>query len=93
LIKPTAAKMEKFIQQLIDGKVEQGQLAQSALSFRDLEIIKNAFVKVLAGYYHSRIEYPKIGPDKNGNGNGNGSHTAGNAAAGNVAADSGEDAG
>ena len=59
LVKPTAAKIEKFIQQLIDTKVDTGQLARSELSFRDLEIIKNAFVKVLAGYYHSRIEYPK----------------------------------
>lgn len=59
LVKPTAAKMEKFIQQLIDSKVENGQLAKSELTFRDLETIKNAFVKVLAGYYHSRIEYPK----------------------------------
>jgi len=66
LVKPTVAKMEKFIQQLIDDKVEHGQLAQSELTFRDLETIKNAFVKVLAGYYHSRIEYPKIGADKNG---------------------------
>ncbi|MDR0290135.1 MAG: HDIG domain-containing protein [Treponema sp.] len=61
LIKPTVAKMEKFIQQLFDGKVESGQLAQSELTFHDLDMIKNAFVKVLAGYYHSRIEYPKIG--------------------------------
>jgi putative nucleotidyltransferase with HDIG domain len=59
LRKPTVAKMEKFIQQLFDGKVEHGQLAQSELTFQDLEIIKKAFVKVLAGYYHSRIEYPK----------------------------------
>jgi putative nucleotidyltransferase with HDIG domain len=58
LIKPTVAKMEKFIQQLFEAKVEHGQLAQSELTFRDLETIKNAFVKVLAGYYHSRIEYP-----------------------------------
>jgi membrane-associated HD superfamily phosphohydrolase len=43
--------------------VEHGQLAQSELTFRDLETIKNAFVRVLAGYYHSRIEYPKIGKD------------------------------
>ena len=64
LIKPTAAKIEKYIQQLIGGKVEQGQLSQSELTFRDLETIKNAFVRVLAGYYHSRIEYPKIGADK-----------------------------
>jgi membrane-associated HD superfamily phosphohydrolase len=47
------------VQQLFDAKVEHGQLVDSDLSFRELEIIKKAFVKVLAGYYHSRIEYPK----------------------------------
>jgi len=60
LVKPTAVKMEKFIRQLIDDKVENGQLAHSELTFRDLETIKNAFVRALAGHYHSRIEYPKI---------------------------------
>jgi putative nucleotidyltransferase with HDIG domain len=59
LIKPTAGKIDKFIQQLFDDKIEHGQLSQSDLSFRDIEIIKKAFVRVLAGYYHSRIEYPK----------------------------------
>jgi membrane-associated HD superfamily phosphohydrolase len=51
--------MEKFIQQLFDAKMAHGQLSQCELTFRDLETIKNAFVKVLASYYHSRIEYPK----------------------------------
>jgi putative nucleotidyltransferase with HDIG domain len=59
LQKPTVPKMEKFIQELFVAKVEHGQLAEAELTFRDLETIKNAFVRVLAGYYHSRIEYPK----------------------------------
>jgi putative nucleotidyltransferase with HDIG domain len=60
LEKPTPEKLEKYIRELISRKVEHGQLAQSELTFRDLETIKNAFVRVLAGHYHSRIEYPKI---------------------------------
>jgi putative nucleotidyltransferase with HDIG domain len=60
LDKPTPAKMEKFIQELFAAKVEHGQLSRSELTFRDLEKIKKAFVGVLTGYYHSRIEYPKI---------------------------------
>ena len=63
LKKPTAVRIEKFIQELIAKKVEQGQLAQSELTFKDLETIKNAFVRVLAAYYHSRIEYPTIAAD------------------------------
>jgi cyclic-di-AMP phosphodiesterase PgpH len=58
--KPNAAKIEKFIKELIANKVEHGQLSRSELTFRDLEIIENAFVRVLVGYHHSRIEYPKI---------------------------------
>jgi putative nucleotidyltransferase with HDIG domain len=57
--KPTAGKIEKFIQQLFESKIAQGQLSDSELSFRELETIMKAFVKVLAGYYHSRIEYTK----------------------------------
>jgi putative nucleotidyltransferase with HDIG domain len=59
LKKPTAARIEKFIQELIMSKFEQDQLSESELTFRDLEAIKKSFVRVLAGHYHSRIEYPK----------------------------------
>ncbi|MDR0374550.1 MAG: HDIG domain-containing protein [Treponema sp.] len=59
LEKKTATKIEEFIQTLINGKLEHGQLAESDLTFRDLGAIKKAFVRVLASYYHSRIEYPK----------------------------------
>jgi len=62
--KPNGAKIEKFIQELFSRKVEHGQLAWSELTFRDLEIIKNAFVRVLVGHYHSRIEYPKVDETK-----------------------------
>jgi putative nucleotidyltransferase with HDIG domain len=64
LNKPTAGKIEKFIHQLFEDKIDHGQLSDSELSFRDLETIKKAFVKALAGYYHSRIEYPKQKEEK-----------------------------
>jgi hypothetical protein len=60
LDKPTAVKIEKFIRELIEKKVEHDQLSQSELTYRDIETIKNAFVQVLTAYYHSRIEYPQI---------------------------------
>jgi len=64
LNKPTAGKIDKFIQQLFEDKIDHGQLSESDLSFRDLEIIKKSFVRVLAGYYHARIEYPKQKEEK-----------------------------
>ncbi|MDR2376302.1 MAG: HDIG domain-containing protein [Treponema sp.] len=62
LKKPTASRLEKFIQELIMAKFEHGQLSASELTFIDLETIKNSFVRVLASHYHARIEYPKKEP-------------------------------
>ena len=55
---PSVTRLEKFIQTLITSKAEHGQLDNCDLTFRDISKIKEAFVQVLAGYYHSRIEYP-----------------------------------
>jgi putative nucleotidyltransferase with HDIG domain len=60
LKKPTVAKLEKFVWDIIMEKFTSQELGDSQLTFRDLETIKKSFVQVLAGYYHSRIEYPKI---------------------------------
>ena len=55
---PSVPRLEKFITQLVSGKVEHNQLDNCGLTFRDVSKIKEAFVQVLAGYYHTRIEYP-----------------------------------
>jgi len=60
LKKPTIAKLEKFVWDIIMEKFTIQELGDSQLTFRDLETIKKSFVQVLAGYYHSRIEYPKV---------------------------------
>jgi putative nucleotidyltransferase with HDIG domain len=60
LKKPTIAKLEKFVWDIIMEKFTSQELGDSQLTFRDLEAIKKSFVQVLAGYYHSRIEYPKV---------------------------------
>ena len=55
---PSVTRLEKFITTLIAAKVEHNQLDNCDLTFRDLSTIKKCFVQLLAGYYHSRIEYP-----------------------------------
>jgi putative nucleotidyltransferase with HDIG domain len=60
LDKPSTSRLEKFINELVSKKVDAEQLADCELTFRELETIKKVFVRVLTGYYHSRIEYPKI---------------------------------
>ncbi|MBU0934506.1 MAG: HDIG domain-containing protein [Spirochaetes bacterium] len=60
LKKPTVAKLEQFVKEMITAKTEGGQLARSELTFHDLEQIKNTFVRILASHFHSRIEYPRL---------------------------------
>ncbi len=58
LDKPSVPRLEKFINELVARKIEDKQLDDSELTFRDIGIIKKSFLNILAGYYHSRIEYP-----------------------------------
>jgi len=60
LKKPTIAKLDKFVWDIIMDKFTSHELGDSELTLRDLELIKKSFVQVLAGYFHSRIEYPKL---------------------------------
>lgn len=60
LKRPSMAKLEQFVREMVMEKFAQGQLARSALSFHDLETIINTFIRILAGHFHSRIEYPKL---------------------------------
>jgi putative nucleotidyltransferase with HDIG domain len=76
LKKPGVSRLEKYIHELIMGKFNASQLTNSDLTFRDLDTIEQTFVRVLAGYYHSRIEYPKQKEVKASESNGN--HARGN---------------
>ena len=48
----------EMVKKIIDGKLSEGQLANSELTFVELDKISGAFIKVLGGYFHSRIKYP-----------------------------------
>lgn len=60
LKKPTIAKLEKFVGTAILDKLHTGQLIEADITMKDLEIIKRRFVQILAGQFHTRIEYPDI---------------------------------
>jgi putative nucleotidyltransferase with HDIG domain len=60
LKKPTVAKIEKLVWGIIVDKFNAGELSECNLTFNDLEMIKKTFVQIVAGYYHQRIEYPKL---------------------------------
>ncbi len=63
LKKPSVAKLEKFVWKTILDKFSTGQMSNCELTFRDLDMIKKTFVHILAGQFHSRIEYPEVGDE------------------------------
>lgn len=54
---PNHQKYEKFIQTIIVEKINYKQLDNSMLTLNDLKVIKDAFVQLLVGRDHQRIEY------------------------------------
>ncbi len=55
---PTGPRIERFIDSLVQQKYDAHQLDEADLTFKDLTLIKKAFVQVLTGFYHSRVQYP-----------------------------------
>lgn len=55
---PTNDKIEEMVSNIIQGKLNDKQLNNCDLTFKDLEKIKECFLKALKGIYHERIEYP-----------------------------------
>lgn len=57
---PTNEKIRDMVRNIIRDKLNDGQLEECDLTFRDLDIITATFVRVLEGVYHRRIQYPDI---------------------------------
>jgi cyclic-di-AMP phosphodiesterase PgpH len=57
---PTEARLERFVREMMMEKVDSGELGDSNLTLRDLELIRKSFVHILEGYFHTRIDYPKV---------------------------------
>ncbi len=68
LSEPTPARIKGLVQKIINAIYEDGQLDECELTLKDLHLIAENFVRILNGFFHSRIEYPdKQEKDKNDN--------------------------
>ncbi len=47
-----------MVNNIIKARLNEGQLDNCDLTLKDLNKIKEAFIKSLMGIYHQRIEYP-----------------------------------
>ncbi|WP_070109416.1 HD family phosphohydrolase [Clostridium acetireducens] len=56
---PTKGKIEEMVNNIIKSRLDEGQLDNCDLTLKDINKIRKAFLKVLNGIYHQRIEYPE----------------------------------
>ncbi|HPZ65304.1 MAG TPA: HDIG domain-containing protein, partial [Bacillota bacterium] len=59
MTKPTSNRIEGLIRKVIKEKLADGQMDECNLTLKDLDQIGDAFVYIMSGIYHSRIEYPE----------------------------------
>jgi putative nucleotidyltransferase with HDIG domain len=59
LSEPTQDQVEQGVRKIIKDKLNDAQLDNCELTLKDLEVIVQSFIKVLAGIFHERIEYPE----------------------------------
>ncbi len=63
LEKPTLGRIEDLVTKIVDAQLADGQLDECDLTQRDLRGIREAFVRLLSGMLHSRIDYPDSSKD------------------------------
>jgi len=59
ITEPDASKVENMINNIFNSRLKEGQLDNAPISFKDITIMKEAFLSILLSQHHRRIKYPK----------------------------------
>lgn len=60
----TEEAIGRLVDNIVNAQMMDGQFADAPITFRDIEIAKQAFKEELMTIYHSRISYPEIKKDE-----------------------------
>ncbi len=55
---PTPSRIEALVRRMSRARLQDGQLDDADLTFRELRVIEDSIIKSLCAIYHSRIAYP-----------------------------------
>jgi putative nucleotidyltransferase with HDIG domain len=58
----TREAIASIVTGLIDDRVEDGQLDEASITFRELRTVRESFIESLCYVYHPRITYPELRP-------------------------------
>jgi len=58
LTEPTPGRFQVLVAKIVNAVFADGQLRECDLTFSELRLIEESFVRILCGIYHRRMEYP-----------------------------------
>jgi membrane-associated HD superfamily phosphohydrolase len=56
---PTPETVRRAVEDVVAQRLASGQLDNAPLTLRDVDRVKEEFIRVIAGMYHARGEYPR----------------------------------
>ncbi len=56
---PTPESVRRAVEDVVAQRLSSGQLDNAPLTLRDVDRVKEEFIRVIAGMYHARGEYPR----------------------------------
>ncbi|QDK45091.1 HD family phosphohydrolase [Bdellovibrio sp. ZAP7] len=59
LDEPTPARLQNIVRNIVQRKFSDGQLDECNLTLKDISKVEAAFIRILLGIYHQRIDYPR----------------------------------
>jgi len=57
----TDEELRSLIKDMVDRRVNAGQLINTDLTLKDLKVIIDSYTATLKGTYHARVDYPENG--------------------------------
>jgi membrane-associated HD superfamily phosphohydrolase len=58
LTERTPGRFQALVAKIVNAVFADGQLRECELTFSELRLIEESFVRILCGIYHRRVEYP-----------------------------------
>jgi hypothetical protein len=56
---PTLARIDQLVGDIVLGKLKDGQFDRCEITMKELDVVRNAIVRMLTGSFHLRVEYPE----------------------------------
>lgn len=56
----THDKIKDMVTKVVQGKLDDGQLNECDITLKEIQLVIDAFINVLTGIHHDRIEYPSM---------------------------------